>query len=54
VKSLWFCIQMTACYPVRAMQARLGFPIDMDGYHREFRRAWGKPSEDETNATTKD
>lgn len=40
IDKIWFCALMTIYYPIRATQAFLGFPIDMDGYRREFRRAW--------------
>jgi len=40
MSKIWFAVLMTVYYPVRTIQARLGFPIDMDGYHREFKRAW--------------
>ena len=40
MSKLWFAILMTIYYPIRAGQARVGFPIDMDGYRREFWRAW--------------
>lgn len=40
MSKLWFATVMTLFYPLRFAQACLGFPIDMDGYHREFRRAW--------------